>query len=135
MPLDPTGLTTRAIVRGDDPPKYIGFKGADPAPPVFLTTVPNIFSFVVFSRNENRPPGNAILLGPRLREEIKSGMLKFILKFESGSYIIAPQGIPNPALMSLESWDKQVPQDIYFKNNFWDRAMPMEKDPLIETLP
>ncbi|MCI0564750.1 MAG: hypothetical protein MN733_40300, partial [Nitrososphaera sp.] len=135
MPLDPTSLTTRVIVRGDDPPKYVGFGGENPVPPVFLTTVPNIFSFVTFTGSEHKVPGNAHLLGPRLRGEIKSGKLKFILKFESGSHIVNPHGIPNPALISLESWNKEIPQDIFFKNNFWDRAEPVKKDPLVETLP
>jgi len=136
MPLDPTGLSTFGISRGAEGSKYIGYNGADPASPVYLTTVPNIHSFVKFMIAKPNPPGNAIFQAPRLREEIKSGTLKFTLKFESGSYLIDPQRIASPALMSLEGWDKQIPQDIYFKNNSFDRsAPPMEKDPLIESSP
>jgi pimeloyl-ACP methyl ester carboxylesterase len=136
MPLDPTSLSTLIISRGAEGSKYIGYNGSDPASPVYLTTVPNIHSFVKFMISKPDPAGNAILQAPRLREEIKSGKLKFALKFESGSYLIDPQRIASPALMSLERWDKQIPQDIYFKNNSFDRsAPPMEQDPLIESFP
>jgi hypothetical protein len=134
MLLDPTNLSTQAIVRGDDAHKYVGFRGENPAVPILLTTVPNIRSFVTFTQSEHKVPGNAQLLGPRLRHEVKSGQVKFSLKFESGSHIIGPQGIQNPTLMLLEDWNKQTPQDIYFKNNIWDRAYPVTKDPLMETL-
>ena len=135
MPLDPTNLSTSAIVRGAEGSNYIGYNGADPAPPVYLTTVPNIRSFVNFSSFIDDAPGNSLFRGPRLREEIKSGILKFTLKFESGPYLIAPQRILSPVLMPLERWDRQIPQDIYFKNNPWDRSIPREKDPLIESPP
>jgi hypothetical protein len=102
--------------------------------PTLLTTVPNIRSFVTFTRSEHRVPGNAQLLGPRLRAEINSGQLRFILRFESGSQIIHSQNIENPSLISLEDWNKQTPQDIFFKDNIWDRGLPVTKDPLVESL-
>jgi hypothetical protein len=133
MVLDPINLSTQAIVRGDDAKKYIGFRGDNPAVPSLLTTVPNIRSFVNFTRSEHKVPGNAQLFGPRLRDEIKSGRLQFSLRFESGYQLIDSQKIENPALISLDNWSKQTPQDIFFKNNIWDRAMPVTKDPLVES--
>jgi hypothetical protein len=130
--LDPTHLETRAITRGDDGKHYVGFRGESPIAPLFLTTVPNIQSFVTFSHSEHRLPGNAQLFAPRLRKEIKSGELIFRLAFESGSHIIAPQTIPTPALISFESWNKEIPQNIHFR--IWQRFVPITKDPLVETV-
>ncbi len=122
--LDPTHLSTHAIVRGEEDWKYVGFRAKTPRAPSILTTVPRIDSFVTFSASRQTVPGNSALLGPRLRSEIKSGALKFILRFESGSHEIDSTAIQNPNLMDWEYWNKATLQDIFYKNNPWDRATP-----------
>ena len=135
MFLDPTNLSTMAIKRGEKSWKYIGFRAGKPRQPLILTTVPNIYSFVTFTQTQHVVPGNAVWLGPRLRSEIKSGAMKFILRFESGSREIDPRDIQSPSLVFLDDWNKLIPQDIFYKNNFWDRAIPVKKDPLVEPGP
>lgn len=135
MALDPTNLSTMAILRGEEAWKYIGFRAMKPRPPFILTTAPNIFSFVTFTQLRHAVPGNSEFLGPRLRSEIKSGAMKLILRFESGSREIAPMDIQGPRLISWEDWNKATPQDIFYKNNLWDRAIPVNKDPLAEPGP
>lgn len=132
--LDPTNLTTMLTVGDVEMGKYFGFKGTNPSPPTFLTTAPNIYSFITFTRVADKSEARKFG-GPKLREEIRSGGLRFTLKFESGSYIVAPRKILNPFMISWESWQKQTPQDIYFRNNFWNRSDAMQKDPLMEELP
>jgi hypothetical protein len=133
MALDPTYLSTQAIVRGEEGWKYIGFRSKNSRPPFILTTVPRINSFVTFNASRHSVPGNAALLGPRLRSEIKSGAMKFILRFESGSHEIDPTDIQSPNLILWEYWNKATLQDIFYKNNPQDRTMPVDKDPLVES--
>jgi pimeloyl-ACP methyl ester carboxylesterase len=135
MALDPTNLSTMAITRGEEGWKYIGFRIGKARQPLLLTTVPNIFSFVKFTQIRQAVPGNAEWLGPRLRSEIKSGAVKFIIRFESGSREINPMEIQGPSLISWNNWNKLIPQDIYHRNTVWDRAAPMSKDPLIAPNP
>lgn len=135
MVLDPANIgSTQSMIRGTDPKEYFGFRGEIPSAPRITTTVPNIYSFVSFAGYERRGAGNGQLLGPRLRDEIKTGLLKFILKFDSGLHSIDPQAIHDASLISLDDWNRQTPQDVFFRNNIWHRAMPAEKDPIIESL-
>lgn len=133
--LDPTYLSTQAIVRGEEHLKYIGFRAKTPRAPFILTTVPRINSFVTFTASRQAIPGNSELLGPRLRNEIKSGALKFILRFESGSHEIDPADIQSPNLILWEYWNKATLQDIFYKNNPWDRVVPINRDPLVTPEP
>lgn len=133
--LDPTYLSTRVISRGEEDWKYVGFRAKTPRAPFILTTVPRIDSFVTFTSFRHAVPGNAELLGPRLRNEIKSGTLKFTLRFESGSRDIDPVDIQSPNLILWEYWNKATTQDIFYKNNPWDRVAPVHTDPLVESNP
>ncbi len=135
MVLDPTYLSTQAIHRGEEAWKYIGFRAKTPRPPLLLTTVPNIRSFITFTKSRHAVPGNSELLGPRLRSEMKSGVMQITLRFESGSQAINPVDLQDPALISWDNWNKLSPQDIYFRNSPWDRVVPITKDPLVESSP
>jgi hypothetical protein len=133
--LDPSNIgLTQATLRGMESKAYFGFHGENPSVPLITTTVPNIYSLVSFAGYERRGAGNGWLLGPRLREEVKSGRLKFILKFDSGDQIIDPQNIQAPALISLNDWNRATPQDVFFRNNIWDKVFPVEKDAILERL-
>lgn len=133
--LDPTIIGgTQSILRGADSKQYFGFAGERPARPTLLTTVPNIHSFVKFLGYQRVGAGNGNLLAPRLRREIEVGRLEFALRLDSGRKIIEPKNIQPPNMMALDEWNRQVPQSVFFKNNMWDRAMPVEKDPILEEL-
>ena len=132
MALNPTNISTMAITRGEEGWKYVGFRGGNPRHPLLLTTAPTIHSFVTFTQSRQLVPGNAEWLGPRVRSEIKSGAMKLILRFESGSRSIDPVDLQGASLISWENWNKLIPQDIYYKNSPWERTAPTNKDPLVE---
>lgn len=135
MILDPTNLGTQSTTRGAEAQHYFGFHGESPHEPTLAMTVPNIHSFVKFTAFQRiDQAGNGVLQRPRLREEIKSGRLQFILKLDTGLKVINPQNIHEPVMMSLDNWNKQTPQDVFFRNNPWDRAFPAERDPIPKAL-
>ena len=134
--LDPANLGTQTFLRvGTDMETYFGFRGKSPRKPKYLTKAPSISFFVRFGGSE--PPhgaGNARLLAPRLRDEFKDRRVNFQVKLGSKSEVIRMDQIQKVETIFLDDWNKQSPQDIFLKNNIWDRAMPTANDPAVEKI-
>jgi hypothetical protein len=132
MILDPTNLGTQGITRGADAENYIGFRGENAAEPNLLTTVPSISFFAKPTGFLDVRPGNAQWTGVRIREEIKSGRLRFTVQFNSGPQIVTPSKINDLRLILFDNWNKRTPQEIFFDMD--RRFIPVAKDPLVERL-
>ncbi len=130
MILDPTNLGTQGITRGAEAEEYIGFSGENAAEPHLLQTVPSISFFVKPTGFRPIRPGNDQWTGVILRDEIKSGRLRFTVRFNSGPQVVTPSKVNNIRLMGFNQWNKQTPQEIFFDMDH--RFIPVTKDPLIE---
>lgn len=130
MILDPTKLGTQGITRGAEAERYIGFRGENAAEPELLQTVPSISFFARPKEFLDNRPGNAQWTGIAVRDEIKTGRLRFTARFNSGPQIVIPSKINDLKLIGLDDWNKQTPQEIFFDMD--RRFMPVEKDPLLE---
>jgi hypothetical protein len=130
MILNPTKLGTQGFTYGAEARNYIGFRGENPAEPKFLITVPSISFFAKPTGFRPVRPGNDQWTGVVVRDEIKSGSLKFTVQFNSGPQVVTPSKISNVRLMGFDDWNKQIPQEIFFDID--RRFIPVEKDPRVE---
>jgi hypothetical protein len=130
MILNPTNLGTQAVSYGAEERNYFGFRGDNAAEPNFLITVPSISFFAKPTGFRPVRPGNDQWTGVVVRDEIKSGSMKFTVQFNSGPQVLTPSKITNLRLIGFDHWNKQIPQDIFFDMD--RRFIPVEKDPLVE---
>jgi hypothetical protein len=130
MILNPTNLATQAFTYGAETKNYIGFREENPAEPKFLITVPSISFFAKPTGFRPVRPGNDQWTGVVVRDEIKSGSLRFTVQFNSGPQLVTSSKINNVRLIGFNDWNKQIPQEIFFDMD--RRFIPVEKDPLVE---
>lgn len=95
--------------------------------PKTLTTLPRLSDLVYFTAaSDNR------LLGPRLKQEVGNGRVKFQVELGSETVPVDPKAIREIRVISAREWDASSLQELFYATDAWNRVEPVSKDPLMK---